>query len=198
MRRLVLLQTTQFPATEAGPTFAAEGLRGEMRRLWADRVALITRFHAAMNHGGNDTTGIAERLLRNQDAIGNAMKPFYGEEVGDRLSFLLRDQFLVGAGLVRAARTGDAAGQQRATRRWQANADELSAFLASENPHWSGETLEGLHSHLAMTTDAVVVKPRHDTAEGDFACERRQEQMLQVADSLCAGIVEQFPARFGP
>jgi hypothetical protein len=169
-----------------------------MQGLWADRVDLVNRFHAAMIDGGRETVGIAERLLRNQDAIGNALKPFHGVKFGDRLSSLLRDQFLVGVGLVRAARTGDAAGHERARRRWRANVGELAALLASENPHGSRETLELLRSHLVRAEDAVVARLRPDAAEGDPAHARRPERVARIADSLSSGIVEQFPARAGP
>jgi hypothetical protein len=72
------------------------------------------------------------------------------------------------------------------------------SFLASENSRGSASTLDALRSHLAMTADAVVAKLHHGTAEGEGSFEGRQEQMLRVADSLWSGIVEQFPARFGP
>jgi hypothetical protein len=202
MRRLSTSQLVPlpFPAASAapeGPRLAAASLRSQMRKLWEDRVTFITLFHTAVLRGGNDTVELAQQLLRNQDDIGNAMKPFYGEAVGNKLSSLLRDQFLIAARLVRAAKAGDGTDYERATRQWQVNADHLAAFLGSENPHWSGETLEMLRSHLAMTTDAVVSRLHHDTVEGDAAYHTRHEQMLRVADGLSSGIVEHFPARFG-
>jgi hypothetical protein len=203
MNRLVPSHSTPLPAPEAalpgtGTAFLPEVLRLEMRRLWADRVALVTRFHTAMIGGGSDTARIADQLLRNHDAIGNAWKAAHGEEAGDRLSSLLRDQFLLGAGLLRAARAGGAAAFERARRRWQANADELTSFLASGNSHGSGETLEGLHADLAMTTDAVVANlhRRAVDAGADHALPR--EPGPRIVDALASGIGERLLARVGP
>lgn len=125
------------------------------------------------------------------------MKPFYGEDAGNKLSALLRDHILVAADLVKAAKAGDAAGQELATKSWYANADDLAAFLSSANPYWPRKTLEdALHGHLAMTTDAVVAKLHKDTAGAIAAYDKGHEHMLMVADVLSAGIVKQFPKRF--
>ena len=173
-------------------------LREGMRKLWEDHVTYTAFFYTAAINGGDDAGRLAERLLRNQDDIGNAVKPFYGEGAGNKLSALLRDHILVAADLVKAAKAGDAAAQQQATRRWYANADEIAAFLSSANPYWPRTALEdALHGHLAMTTDAVVAKLHHDTAGAIAAYDKGHEHMLMVADVLSAGIVKQFPARFG-
>jgi len=175
------------------------GLRQGMRKLWEDHVSYTAFFYTAAINGGDDAGKLAGRLLRNQDDIGNAVKPFYGPEAGDKLAGLLRDHILVAADLVTAAKAGDSAAQAEATRRWYANAGDIAAFLASANPHWSRKGLEdALRGHLAMTTDAVVAKLHKDTAAAIAAYDQGREHMLMVSDVLADGIVKQFPGRFGP
>jgi hypothetical protein len=206
MKRLTLatlaLSLLASPAAAEGPKpvlLSAAQLRTDMRKLWEDHVTYTAFFYTAAINGGDDAGKLAERLLRNQDDLGNAIKPFYGEEAGNKLAALLRDHILVAAELVKAAKAGDAAGQDQATKKWYANADELAAFLSGANPHWPRKALEDmLHGHLAMTTDAVVAKLHHDTAAAIAAYDKGHEHMLMVADALSAGILKQFPRRFGP
>lgn len=184
------------PQAPAGLTEAQ--LRTDMRKLWEDHVVYTAFFYTAVINGGDDAGKLAERLLRNQDDIGAAVKPFYGEGAGTKLAALLRDHILVAADLVTAAKAGDAAGQAKANRLWYANADDIAAFLSSANPHWPRQVLqEALHGHLAMTTDAVVAKLHKDTSAAIAAYDKGHEHMLMVADVLSTGIVKQFPARFG-
>jgi len=81
-----------------------------------------------------DKDAAAQRLLQNQDDIGNAIKPFYGEEAGYKLSLLLRSHILIAAELLQAAKNGDTAGFESAKTRWYENADEIAAFLNAANP----------------------------------------------------------------
>ena len=193
--------------TLAAPAFAEGGTAGArtsqaqfhdaMRKLWEDHVTYTAFFYTAVIHGGDDAGQLAVRLLRNQDDIGNAVKPFYGEDAGAKLSGLLRDHILVAADLVKAAKAGDAGAQAQATRRWYANADEIAAFLSSANPNWPRQVLQdALHAHLEMTTAAVVAKLHKDTPAAVAAYDKGHEHMLAVADVLSSGIVKQFPERF--
>lgn len=173
-------------------------LRADMRKLWEDHVTYTALFYTAAIYGGDDAGKVAERLLRNQDDIGNAVKPFYGEAAGNTLAALLRDHILIAADLVKAAKAGDAAGQEQATKRWYANADDIAGFLSAANPYWPKKALtDMLHAHLAMTTDAVVAKLHHDTAAAIAAYDKGHEHMLMVADALSSGIVKQFSKQFG-
>jgi hypothetical protein len=177
--------------------FSEAQLRTDMRKLWEDHVTYTAFFYTAAIHGGDDAGKLAERLLRNQDDIGNAIKPFYGEQAGNQLAALLRDHILVAADLVKAAKAGDTAAQEKATKRWYANADEIAAFLSAANPNWPRATLQDmLRAHLAMTTDAVVAKLKGDTAAAIAAYDKGHEHMLMVADALADGIVKQFAKRF--
>jgi hypothetical protein len=192
------LASPAFGRDESGSARLTEPqLREDMRKLWDEHVTYTAFFYTAVINGGDDAGKLAGRLLRNQDDIGNAVKPFYGEGAGNKLSALLREHILVAADLVKAAKAGDAAALEQATKRWYVNADEIAAFLSSANPFWPRETLqEALHGHLAMTTDAVLAKLHKDTAGAIAAYDKGHEHMLKVADVLSAGIVKQFPARF--
>lgn len=181
----------------SGPEPSAAQLRADMRKLWEDHVAYTAFFYKAAINGGDDAGKIAERLLRNQDDIGNAVKPFYGDSAGNKLASLLRDHILIAADLVKAAKAGDAAGQKKANDLWYRNADDIAALLSSANPSWPRKTLEDmLHGHLAMVTDQVVATLHHDTAAAIAAYDRGAEHMLMLADTLASGIVKQFPERF--
>jgi hypothetical protein len=176
---------------------SAAQLRADMRKLWEDHVAYTAFFYKAALNGGDDAGKIAERLLRNQDDIGNAVKPFYGEAAGNKLASLLRDHILIAADLVSAAKAGDTAKQDAANKKWYQNADDIAGLLSSANPNWPRQTLQdALHVHLQMVTDQVVATLRHDTAAQIAAYDKGAEHMLMVADVLASGIVKQFPDRF--
>ncbi|HSN13203.1 MAG TPA: hypothetical protein VLT61_01130 [Anaeromyxobacteraceae bacterium] len=209
MRRLALALSTAL-ALVAAPPAPAAGIPGAprptaaqfhdaMRKLWEDHVTYTAFFYTAAIHGGDDVPTVAARLLRNQDDLGDAVKPFYGDAAGTKLASLLRDHILIAADLVAAAKAQDAAAVEAATERWYANADEIAAFLAAANPFWSrAELQEALHVHLAMTTDAVEAKLRGDTAGAIAAYDAGHVHMLMFADTLSSGIIRQFPMGFAP
>lgn len=191
----------------AAPAFAHEGsatdrtsqaqFHDAMRKLWEDHVTYTAFFYKAAINGGDDVGKVAERLLRNQDDIGTAVKPFYGEAAGNKLAALLREHILIAADLVKAAKAGDATGQDQASRKFFQNGDDLAVFLSSANPNWPRKTLEvALQGHLQMVIEQVGATLHKDTAAAIAAYDKGHEHMLMVADVLSSGIVKQFPERF--
>ena len=81
-----------------------------MRKLWEDHVTWTRVFLITPIAGLPDTERPTERLLQNQVDIGNAIKPFYGDEAGDQLTALLRDHIM-------HRRRGRRARPRRETRR---------------------------------------------------------------------------------
>src|SRR5512145_708665 len=130
---LALVPAFSAPATAdaraSSPEGKAASLRSAMRVLWEDHVTWTRLYLVSAIAGLPDTQATAERLLRNQADIGNAVKPFYGEAAGAKLTALLRDHILIAADLVGAAKAGDNAKIGTARTRWYANADEIADFL---------------------------------------------------------------------
>jgi hypothetical protein len=172
-------------------------LREAMRRLWEEHVMYTRNYIISALGGLEDTDKVAERLLRNQDDIGNAIKPIYGEEAGKKLSSLLREHILIAADIVVAAKSGDNDGVAKGQKRWLRNADDIASFLSSANPSWSDRTLKDmLYVHLALTTTEVVSRIKKDWASDIEAYDKGHVHMLMFADVLTDGIVKQFPGKF--
>jgi hypothetical protein len=145
-----------------------------------------------------DQSVTVDRLLRNQDDIGDAIKPFYGEAAGEELSALLREHIVGAANILAAAKAGDADGVEAATAAWYANADEIAAFLATANPrNWElGEMQAMMREHLDLTLAEAVARLEGRYADDIAAYDQIHVQILEMADMLSDGIVAQFPARF--
>ncbi len=188
------------PAAAAGQNaqrLAPADLRKEMRRLWEEHVTYTAFYSQAAIRGDPGASALLDRLLRNQDDIGNAVKPYYGDEAGNKLAALLRDHITIAGEVVKAAKAGDQNALQQANDRWNRNADDIAAFLSSANPNWPRSALQdALHMHLKGVTDQVVATLHQDTAAWIQAYDHNANHMLQVADILASGIVKQFPKRF--
>ena len=136
-----------------GGTIHQADFKNAMRKLWEDHIEYTRNFIISALAGLEDTNKVAERLLRNQDDIGDAIKPFYGDEAGKKLSGLLRDHILIAADIVKAAKTSNNAGVEAGEKKWHGNADDLAAFLSGANPNWKkAELTDMLYKHLDFTT----------------------------------------------
>ena len=179
-------------------TAAQVGFHDQMRKLWEDhvtwtRLAIVT---FADGSAGFDAT--AARLLRNQADIGDAIKPYFGQAAGDRLTVLLEDHIGIAVELLQAAKAGDDAAFEQARTAWYANADDIADFLARANRrYWPQATMRAaMKAHL----DQTLAEAGHELA-GEYAAsvadyEEIHHHILDMADLLSSGIMRAFPDRF--
>jgi hypothetical protein len=143
-----------------------------------------------------DQPAVTERLLRNQDDIGGAIKPIYGEDAGKKLSALLRDHILIAAEIVKAAKGKDTKAVDAGQKKWRGNADDIATFLAGANPQWAKPALtDMLYKHLDLTTAEVTSRLRADWPADIKAYDAGYEHMLMFADMLSNGIIKQNPKK---
>jgi hypothetical protein len=81
-------------ATAASAKVEASQLRADMRKLWEDHVTWTRLYIVSVAAGLPDKDLTAQRLLQNQVDIGNAIKPFYGDDAGNKLTALLKEHIL--------------------------------------------------------------------------------------------------------
>src|SRR5687768_7591134 len=96
-------------------------VRDAMRKLWVDHVTWTRLYIISDAPDIADKHATTQRLLRNQDAIGNAIRPFSGDAAAERLAALLREHFLGTADRLAEAKAGDKVGAAEADRKWRVN-----------------------------------------------------------------------------
>lgn len=167
-----------------------------MRQLWEDHIIWTREFIVSFAADGGDLSVVTDRLLRNQDDLGDAIKPFYGEAAGEQLSALLRAHILGAAALLDAAKNGGDV--QAASDAWYANGDEIAAFLAAANPRsWPADEMKAMmKDHLDLTLSEGVNRLNGNFAADIDAYDQIHTQILHMADMLSDGIIAQFPASF--
>jgi len=173
-------------------------IRQDMRKLWEDHITWTRLAVISLITDAPDTQATVGRLLRNQADIGNAIKPYYGKAAGTKLTALLREHIVIAADLIAAAKKGDQTALASQQARWQANADEIAAFLSKANPRsWKPAEMRAMmRSHLRLTTDEVVARLQQNWAADVRAYDQIHVQILHMADMLSGGLVAQFPNRF--
>jgi hypothetical protein len=169
-----------------------------MRKLWEDHITWTRLYIVSAVADLPDKDATTNRLLQNQTDIGNAIKPFYGNQAGEKLTSLLRDHILVAASLIDAAKAGDKAKQDMETKKWFDNADQIATFLSSANPkNWPLKDAKiMMHDHLNVTTSEVVAHLQKKWPEDVAAYDKVHLQILSMADMLSKGIIRQFPSKF--
>jgi hypothetical protein len=193
---------TASPAALAhSPTFPAElAFHDAMRKLWEDHITWTRNVIISFDADLPDLNAAITRLLQNQTDIGNAIKPYYGEAAGDRLTALLREHILGAAQVLAALKAGDQPALQAALAAWYANAHDIAVFLNSANPkNWLlAEMDQMMRDHLDATTREAVARHEGDWSADVAAYDAVHVQALAMADMLSAGIIAQFPDRFRP
>ena len=194
-----LLVLTGAPASLAdSPPIDRDTFNADMRNLWLDHIVWTRLYIVSAVAGLPDKDATAQRLLQNQTDIGNAIKPFYGDAGGAKLTALLRDHIMIATELIDAAKAGDKAKQDDATKRWSANADDIATFLNGANPkNWAlADAKKMMQDHLSLTTEEVVAQLKKDWAGSIASYEKVHTQILHMADMLSSGIEKQFPNKF--
>jgi hypothetical protein len=110
--------TTGASRSSQGTPVSRVAFQNSMRELWIDHIAYTRSFIVSASAGLGDTAVVLQRLLRNQDEIADAIKPYYGDAAATQLAALLRNHIqLAGQALValKGSQTSMAGGAMRDT-----------------------------------------------------------------------------------
>jgi hypothetical protein len=192
--------TTEHGHAGAVPLDTGKAIRFHdgMRKLWEDHITWTRLAIVSFAGGLPDFDPTAQRLLRNQTDIGNAVKPYYGRKAGNQLTALLKEHIAGAVDLLQAAKAGDDTAFAAAKDAWYRNGRQIARFLSSANPRFLpfGRINRMMRGHLDLT-----LKEAADRLGGDFDADIRDydhihNHILRMSDALSTAIIRQFPARF--
>lgn len=178
-------------------TNSVVNLKLDQRKLWIDHVFWTRSLILSDLSSIPDKESVLERLLKNQDDIGESIKLYYGKDAGDKLAKILRDHILIAVQVVDSAKTDNKDDLEKYSKLWYENADDIVDFLSSANPHWSKADLKNmLYKHLELTTNETVSMINKDWKTANAIFDEGENHMIDFADMITDGIVKQFPEKF--
>ena len=137
-------------------------------------------------------------LLQNQVDIGDAVKPYYGAAAGNKLTSLLKAHILGAVTVLQAAKSGDQAAIAQAEAAWSANGRQIADFLHAANPHHLAlkDARSMMQEHLNQVIEQAVDELKGDYAASAAAYAPYIRHILDMADMISGGIIQQFPSKF--
>lgn len=168
------------------------------RHLSRERLGNLSFYiTSATTAGAEDQKPVLTRLLRNQEDIGNAIKPVYGEKAGNKLTDLLKEHIVITGKIVNGAKSGNETLVNQLNKEWYRNADEIAIFLSSVNPYLKNEDLKNLlHMHLKLVANDLSPSLAKDWDARIVSIDEGLTHIITMADTISEGVVKQFPDKF--
>ncbi len=172
----------------------------QWRVLWTDHAVWTRLYIIESLDTSSAASAAATRLLKNQEDIGNAIKPYYGEAAGTKLTGLLKEHILIAVAIINDVKAKNATAQAADEAKWTQNADEISTFLSGANPNWPEKDVKDLmHMHLSTTKTELVARYTKNYTADVLAWDAVYAHILTMSDAISGGIIKQYPEKFaGP
>ena len=172
-------------------------LRISLHDLWIEHIVWTRQYVVAAAADQPDAPFAAERLMKNQEDIGNAIKPFYGDQADNQLTSQLKEHITIAVDLLEVAKAGNNTALEETEKNWYTNADEIATFLSAANPNWTKEDmLNMLNEHLSLTKTEAVARLTGDYATDVATFDALYKHAISMGDEFTVGIVKQFQEQF--
>src|SRR3712207_5560014 len=163
-------------------------LRIALHDLWIEHIVWTRQYVVAAAADQPDASFAAERLLKNQEDIGNAIKPFYGDQAGNQLTSHLKHHITIAVDLLEAAKSGNSTALEEIENDWYANAYEIAMLLSAANPNWTKEDmLSMLNEHLSLTKTEAVARLTGDYASDVTTFDALYKHAISMGDEFKIG-----------
>lgn len=168
-------------------------LKITMRKLWEDHAVWMRQFIVDLLANLPSIDKTTERLLKNQETIGNCIKPFFGDMVGDTLVSLLKDHITITADLLKAIKARDVIRSANLETDAVTNAENMATFFSTINPCYSRDELRDmLDTHLILVKYQFIARMSRDYNSDIMYFDMGLHHILMISDYLFKGIVERF------
>ena len=168
-------------------------LKIAMRKLFTDHVIWTRMFIVDLLANSPSIDNTTNRLLKNQEAIGNCMKPFFGDTAGDTLISLLKDHITITIDILKAIKIEDTIKSIALETDVVTNAENIATFLSTINPCYSrDELIEMLETYLILVKYQFIARMNRDYNSDIMYIDMGIHHILMISDYLFKGIIERF------
>lgn len=168
-------------------------LKVNIRKLFTDHVIWTRQFSVDLIGNLPSIDKTTERFLKNQEAIGNYIRPFFGDTAADTFISLLKEHATLAANMMKSIKDGDLNKESNFETDSVTNADNISTFLNSINPYFSKEDISDLFkTHILLLKYQFIARMNGDFNADILYFDMGLHHILTIADCLFRGIIERF------
>lgn len=164
-----------------------------LRKLWEQHVMWTRSFVISAAHDLKDIEFVTKRLLENPTDFAQVFRQYYGDEIAKQFEELLKEHILIAADIVKATKANESKEIEELLEKWYHNADQIAEFLSKINPYWDEEEWRFmLSSHLVLLEKEIMNRISGNYEEDVAIYDIIEDQALEMADLMAAGIIQQF------
>lgn len=172
-------------------------LMSNMRKLWEDHIIWTRMYIVSLFDNLEDIEQITNRLMTNQEDIGNIIRPYYGDKIGNKLTQLLKDHISTAAQFLKETKERNIEASSETKKKWYENADEIALLLSDINPNWPKQIVKFMfYDHLDFTESEAIARFHKDYVADINAFDNVHAHAIEMAEVLTDGIIRQFPGKF--
>lgn len=168
-------------------------LNNDMRKGWVQYVFWTLLFQTGLF---NKLPGLEEtqtRLMQTPEDIAAVFAKFYPQSTVNQLTTLLAEHTRLAGEIMMAMRDGEMQRAEQMERTWRQNAEDIARALANANPEYNyDEVLRMMNRHLDMLKRQMTAELNQDFENGIRLFDENENQMMEMADYLTNGLLEQF------
>lgn len=168
-------------------------LNNRLRRLWSQLAMWRRDYLVSLASNLEDLQLITNQLYQVTTDFGNVFESFFGVEAANRMEYYFTVQASILNEIANAVKTGNEEAANNATKRLYENVDDMSAYLASINPHWNEVNLRSLfYDYYKQTVLEIVTILSGNMAGAIRLYEDLEDYVLKIADYLASGFIRYF------
>jgi hypothetical protein len=167
-------------------------LKLQMRKLWMDHAIWVRGFIVDLLADLPSIDYTIERLLKNQDQMGNCFRSFFGDVATDNIISLLREHITIAMNLLKAIRSGNI-NAVALEEQWIKNSENISILFATILPCYSKDELIDMFSTcMIMTKYQFIARMDGDYNADIMYFDMGLHHVVTISDYLSNGLIEYF------
>lgn len=164
-------------------------LYSDSKHLWGEHVCYTRNAIISILNETKDVEAVSNRLMKNQEAIGELLYPYHDRNDVDAYTAVLKEHVMLAVKLIGALKANE--GVEDATKAWYDNGEAMLTWMENENPYyWSRIVTKPLwNDHLKYTMTEVTSRIKEEWKDDIEAFDYNHHCMHKWAELYATGIV---------
>ena len=168
-------------------------LNNDMRQAWSQHNFWGNMFLVSLFHTLENLDAVKMRLEQSPEDIAAVFQSFYASPTVTQIRNLLAEHVRLAGEMANAMKNGNMERSTQLETQLNQNADQMARLLANANSNYDDEELRRMmRNHLNLMQDTMTSELSGDHNEAVRLMGENADQLMDMADVLTEGLVQQF------